>query len=158
MIAIKKILAPTDCSEPSSDALFYATGIAKNFNADLIVLKVFSSPVETIQDGMVIRDYDLDKKRPEQVQEIEEFWNRFAESGIKPEFVNLLGDPFNEILRYSQEHSIDMIVMGTHGYTGFKHIFMGSVAEKVVRYSFIPVLTVKQKDFEYRQADNILYR
>jgi nucleotide-binding universal stress UspA family protein len=100
MIAIKKILAPTDCSEPSSDALFYATGIAKNFKADLIVLKVFSSPVETIQKGMVIRDYNLDKERPEQVQEIEEFWNRFAESSIKPEFVNLLGDPFDEILRY----------------------------------------------------------
>jgi len=65
----------------------------------------------------------------------------------------LIGDPFDEIIRYSKEHSIDMIVMGTHGYTGFKHIFMGSVAEKVVRYSLVPVLTVKQKSFEYLQAD-----
>lgn len=155
MIAIKRILALTDCSEPSSDALLYAMEIAKNFKADLIVLKVFSTPVETIQDGMVIRDYNVDKKRPEQVREIEDFWNRFAENGIKPEFVNLLGDPFDKIIEYSQKHSIDMIVMGTHGRTGFKHIFMGSVAEKVVRYSSIPVLTVKQKDFEYRQADNL---
>lgn len=153
MITIKKILAPTDCSEPSSDALFYATGIAKSFKADLIVLKVFSSPVEIIEEGILIRDYNLLEKRPEQILEIEEFWNRFAGSGIKPEFVSLIGDPFDEIIRYSKKHLIDMIVMGTHGHTGFKNILMGSVAEKMVRHSLIPVLTVKQKSFKYRQAD-----
>lgn len=152
MLTIKKILAPTDCSEPSSDALFYATGIAKSFKADLIVLKVFSSPIETVEEGILIRDYNIEK-RPEQIMEIEEFWNRFAASGIKPEFVRLIGDPFDEIIRYSKKHSVNMIVMGTHGYTGFKHVFMGSVAEKVVRHSLIPVLTVKQRSFKYRQAD-----
>ncbi len=153
MIRIKKILAPTDCSEPSSDALFYATGISKSLKSELIVLKVFSSPIETIEKGILIRDYNLLENRPEQILEIEGFWNRFAESGIKPRFVSMIGDPFDEILRYSKKHLIDMIVMGTHGYSGFKYIFMGSVAEKVVRYSLIPVLTVKQKSFEYRQAE-----
>ena len=149
MVTINKILAPTDCSEPSSDALSYATEISKSFKANLIVLKVFLSPVEAIK----MRDYNLLKNRQVQIREVEKFWNQFSESALKPEFVSLIGDPFNEIIRYSNEHSIDMIIMGTHGYTGFKHIFMGSVAEKVVRYSLIPVLTVKQKSFEYSQAN-----
>jgi len=157
MVAINKILAPTDCSEPSSDALFYAIKISKSFKADLIVLKVFSPPVvgKYTEPNYSLRAEPLEKKQ-EQIEEIEKFWNRFAEGGIKPEFVNLIGDPFDEIIRFSKEHSIDMIVMGTHGYTGFKHIFMGSVAEKVVRYSLVPVLTVKQKSFEYRQADKLV--
>ena len=141
MITMKKILAPTDCSEPSSDALFYATGIAKSFKADLIVLKVFSSPVEIIEEGILIRDYNLEKK-PEQILEIKEFWNRFAASGIKPEFVSLIGDPFDEIIRYSKKNSINMIVMGTHGRTGLKKMVMGSVAQRVIGYTPCPVMVV----------------
>ncbi len=132
--------------------IIYATEISEKFNADLIVLKVFASPVETYEKGILIRNYSYDIK-PEQLDEIETFWNQFAGYGRKPEVIGLIGDPFDEIIRYSNERAIDMIVMGTHGYTGFKHIFMGSVAEKVVRYSMVPVLTVKQKNFEYRQAD-----
>ena len=141
MITMKKILAPTDCSEPSSDALFYATGIAKSFKADLIVLKVFSSPVEIIEEGILIRDYNLEKK-PEQILEIKEFWNRFAASGIKPEFVSLIGDPVDEIIRYSKKNSINMIVMGTHGRTGLKKMVMGSVAQRVIGYTPCPVMVV----------------
>ena len=152
MFKIKKILAPTDCSEPSTDALIYATQIAAKFEADLIVLKVFASPSEKYEEGILIRDYSLEIQ-PDHIEEIKKFWNDYAGSGPTPEFAGVMGDPFDEIIRYSKGHAIDMIVMGTHGYTGFKHIFMGSVAEKVVRYSKIPVLTVKQKSFEYRQAD-----
>ncbi len=151
MYKIKKLLAPTDCSEPSIDALIYAAQIAAKFEADLIVLKVFSSPSERYEEGILIRDYSLEIT-PEHIEEIKKFWNDYAGNGPPPEFTGVMGDPFDEIIRYSKDHSMDMIVMGTHGYTGFKHIFMGSVAEKVVRYSMTPVLTVKQKNFEYRPA------
>ena len=53
-----------------------------------------------------------------------------------------------EIIRFAEEEGIDLIVMATHGWTGLKHIFMGSVAEKVVRRSSIPVLTVKPKPMQ----------
>ena len=153
MVSINKILAPTDCSEPSSDALFYATQISKTFKATLIVLKVFGPPVSSryTEASYSFRDEPIEKTQ-EQLQEVQEFWSRCIKNGIDPEFVALTGDPFDEIIRYSRENAVDMIVMGTHGYTGFKHIFMGSVAEKVVRYSPVPVLTVKQKSFEYREA------
>jgi len=154
MVNINKILAPTDCSEPSSDALLYATQIAKTFNADLILLKVFLLPVahKYTEVSYSLRDIPIEKSQ-KQIEEMQAFWTRHIKTDYTPEYINMVGDPFDEIIRYSKEHAIDMIVMGTHGYTGFKHIFMGSVAEKVVRYSQVPVLTVKHKNFEYRQAD-----
>jgi len=155
MVNINKILAPTDCSEPSSDALSYATQIATTFKADLILLKVFLPPVahKYTEASYSLREIPVEKTR-EHLDEIKNFWQHCIKDGSTPEFVSLVGDPFDEIIRYAGEKEVDMIVMGTHGYTGFKHIFMGSVAEKVVRYSQVPVLTVKQKSFEYRQADN----
>lgn len=155
MVTINKILAPTDCSEPSFDAVIYASEISKKFKADLILLKVFPTPLalQYTEASYSFRNFDPAEEKKEQLKEIEEFWDRIPESGFKPEIVSLTGDPFDEIIRYAGKHSIDMIIMGTHGYTGFKHIFMGSVAEKVVRYSIIPVLTVKQKSFKYRQMD-----
>ncbi len=154
MVNINKILAPTDCSEPSSDALFYAAKIADTFNADLILLKVFLPPAahKYTEASYSLRDIPVEK-RGEHLKEIETFWHHCIKEGRPPEFVSRVGDPFDEIIRYSREHEVDMIVMGTHGYTGFKHIFMGSVAEKVVRYSQVPVLTVKQKSFEWTRPE-----
>ena len=54
-----------------------------------------------------------------------------------------IGVPANEIVRFAQEESIDLIVMGTHGWTGFRHLILGSTAENVVRTAMCPVLTVK---------------
>jgi universal stress protein A len=58
------------------------------------------------------------------------------------------GDPFDEIMRYAKSNKNDIIVMGTHGRTGLMHVLMGSVAEKAVRYSPIPVVTVKHESYE----------
>jgi len=54
-----------------------------------------------------------------------------------------IGVPANEIVRFANEQSVDLIVMGTHGWTGFKHLILGSTAENVVRTAKCPVLTVK---------------
>ena len=59
------------------------------------------------------------------------------------------GRPFVEIIRYAREKKIDIIVVGTHGHSGLTHILMGSVAEKVVRKSPCPVLTIRHPDHEF---------
>jgi nucleotide-binding universal stress UspA family protein len=59
------------------------------------------------------------------------------------------GPPFLEIVRYAKETAIDLIVIGTHGRTGLAHVFMGSVAEKVVRKSPCPVLSVRHPEHEF---------
>ena len=58
------------------------------------------------------------------------------------------GKPFEEILRFALEGNVDLIVMGTHGNTGFKHLFMGSQAERVVRRAPCDVLTVKPDGYD----------
>ena len=59
------------------------------------------------------------------------------------------GSPFLEIIRYAKEKGIDLIVIGTHGRTGLAHVFMGSVAEKVVRKAPCPVLSVRHPEHEF---------
>ena len=59
------------------------------------------------------------------------------------------GTPFEEIVRFAREKDIDLIVMGTHGHTGLAHLFLGSVAEKVVRRAPCPVLTVRHPEHEF---------
>ena len=57
--------------------------------------------------------------------------------------------PFVEIIRYAKENAIDMIVMGTHGYSGVKHLILGSVAENVVRKAPCPVLTIRPENHQF---------
>ncbi|AKB50767.1 Universal stress protein [Methanosarcina barkeri str. Wiesmoor] len=64
-------------------------------------------------------------------------------TGVKVKPVFLKGIPTDEILEYAQENNIDLIVMGTHGLTGIKKFLIGSVAEKVVRHSRIPVMVIR---------------
>lgn len=56
------------------------------------------------------------------------------------------GDPASEILRRARTHGIDLVVVGTHGRTGLKHLVLGSVAERVVRQAPCPVLVVRSKE------------
>ena len=61
----------------------------------------------------------------------------------------LIGRPFMEIVKYAQAQSIDLIVIGTHGRGGLSHVFMGSVAEKVVRKAPCPVLSVHHPEHDF---------
>jgi len=154
MVNIKNILVPTDCSEVSNDAVKYAIKFAKQCDARLTLLLVtVSEPITILNDygyfspelhQKLITESDKRAK-----SDLEEFWKNVADDKIKITLVNSKGDPFTEIVRYAAEADIDLIIMGTHGRTGLKHVFMGSVAEKVVRYSPQPVLTIKHKDYKF---------
>ncbi|MCK5572484.1 MAG: universal stress protein, partial [Bacteroidetes bacterium] len=74
-----------------------------------------------------------------------EFVQQHLNPDLKLTRVIRSGPPAEQIKRFAEEVGIDLIVMATHGRTGFHHIVMGSVAEKVVRLSGVPVLTVKPR-------------
>ena len=59
------------------------------------------------------------------------------------------GNPYMEITEMAGEKKIDMVVVSTHGYTGFKHVFMGSTAERIIRHAPCPVLTVRLEEHEF---------
>lgn len=159
MITVKHILVPTDCSELSEEAARYATNFAAQFKAKITLL--MATPTEPLA---VLNDYGYfspelhhklvteSNRRAE--SHLEHFWEKVSRPDVTATLVNVQGDPFSEIVRFSKEHEIDLIIMGTHGHTGLKHIFMGSVAEKVVRYSPQPVLTIKHKGYSFNLGDD----
>jgi len=159
MVNIKNILVPTDCSDVSDSALKYAIKFAKQFDANLTLLMVtVSEPITILNDygyfspelhQKLITESDKRAK-----SDLESFWARSADVAVKVNLLNFKGDPFTEIVRYTEENDVDIIIMGTNGRTGLKHVFMGSVAEKVVRYSPKPVLTIKHKDFQFDMEES----
>ena len=155
---IKKILIPTDCSELSKDALRIGIDFAKKFDAKLLLLYVANdtSPIalEDLQGLPNEVAQNLRNAAGQRFQrQIEDFWNSLYDSEIKVELEVDTGDPFTQIIKVAKRSETDLIIMGTHGHTGIKHILMGSVAEKVVRYSPFPVLTVKHDEHDYEPYD-----
>lgn len=132
MIRIRKILYSTDFSSYSNQAYFHAVALAQHHGASLTILYVYA-PGANAEDGPHDRSYWR-----EQLEQI-----RPVDSQIPVSHVFLEGDPATEIVRYSRDAAIDLIVMGTHGRTGLERLLLGSVAEKVMRDAKCSVLVVK---------------
>lgn len=140
---IKKILVPTDFSEMSAQAFSYAEEIAKQYNAEIHLLNV----LEKTPPILTIRSLDLKTEKIQKTIEddarksLKNFAERFGDS-VKVKQVLLRGNDFETITSYAKEKKIDLIVIATHGRTGLLHTLLGSVAEKVIRYSKCPVLVI----------------
>ena len=141
-----KILSPVDFSEFTDEILVYAVNIANRFNSELHLIHVipnlnyftpyesFLTPenlvaIERNIEGEVGKDFDKITKK------LNLPFKRIVKTGVT----------FVEIIDYIKQQEIDLVVMGTHGRSGIEHILIGSVAEKVVRKSPCPVLTVRPK-------------
>ncbi|MDY6765242.1 MAG: universal stress protein [Halobacteria archaeon] len=140
------ILIPTDGSEGTHKAVEHAIDIAQRYDAALHVLYVVNTsaystlPADTNWQSVIEA---LEKEGKRAVKEIEE---KVEDSGLKVHRSIQQGVPHKTILEYAEENDIDMIVMGTHGKTGIDRLLLGSVTEKVVRSSEIPVLTVRMTE------------
>ena len=139
---VKKILVPTDFSECSMAATDEALSLARTFQAQIILLHVMESPVYGL-DFSLTHPGVLPGIRHKVLEMVQQLVDRMKEAGIEAEGHFATGVPFVEIIKAAQKHEADLIVMGTHGRTGLAHLFLGSVAEKVVRKSKVPVLTVR---------------
>jgi nucleotide-binding universal stress UspA family protein len=142
---IRRILAPTDFSEPSKQAVAYAYELAERFGAKLLLLHVVELPAYPVEiflpaaGGTTLLDdleqqarIDLAQLRPE------------AEDGkVEVTCQVVVGTPYYKILEVAAADKADVIVMATHGRTGLSHLVMGSVAERVVRMAPCPVLTIR---------------
>ncbi|WP_254533736.1 universal stress protein [Natrinema gelatinilyticum] len=134
----ERILIPTDGSENVVHAVENGIAIAEQFGATVYAFAVV--PYVVTRDHI---RYD-----PEAVAErgVEDIQEQCDKKGIDVITEVRKGEPFEEILAYSDENDIDVIVMGTHGRTGLDHVLIGSTAERVVRHAPIPVLTVRSKE------------
>ena len=141
-VRLERILLPTDFSEPALAAARYAFGLARRFGATVCLLHVIEDPVVYLPpfDHQAIPTKD----------EMEAFAQTALAEWVLPDGAEECpierryrhGTPFVQIIHEAREQSVDLIVLGTHGRGGVAHLLMGSVAERVVRKSPCPVMTV----------------
>jgi universal stress protein A len=136
----RKILFPTDFSPASQEALRWATSLARDSGATMIIIHVEEPPMAYGGGEMYlgVEDISRDELRKLLVQVVP------LEHAIPFEHQLLVGDPATAIVEAANQEGADLIVLGTHGRSGLTRLLMGSVAEAVVRNAGCPVLTVKQ--------------
>lgn len=143
--APRRILVPVDFSKPSSQALGAAVALAQRFGARLAVAHVTrrnrpDSHIVAEQLGMT-----FDTRRAGRAKLVE-FLERELLGDIQPTRLVTDGVPFDEITKAAATWEADLIVIATHGYTGLKHVLLGSTAERVVRHAPCPVLVVRGRE------------
>ncbi|MBF0280041.1 MAG: universal stress protein [SAR324 cluster bacterium] len=147
MIQLKKILVPTDGSGTSKAAMQYAMELAKSFKASITIVMVADDRYLDWMGPAYFSSSMLDEIESNTLEQakksLQEFWPDSADSTVEIKTLVIKGNPVEEIIEFVGREQMDMIVMGTHGRTGVSHMMIGSVAEKVVRLSPCPVLTVK---------------
>lgn len=143
MFKIKNILLPTDFSKTSLTASEYAENLAKQYNAKLHILHVLEKtpPILAIRSLDLSREKIIESIDADAQLRLDECINKIQKNEDL-EIISAIrkGIDYEEIIKYSKEKKVDVIVIATHGRTGILHTLLGSVAEKVIRYSKIPVL------------------
>ncbi len=139
----ERILLPTDGSVSTDKAVEQALSLAEISDARLHVLSVVDRTTMPPDVRSDILSDELERECTDAVAKVE---RAATEAGIEVETSVQHGTPYRLILDYVDEHDIDCVVMGTHGRRGLDRYLLGSVTEKVVRLSDVPVLTVRMTE------------
>ncbi|MBK7583944.1 MAG: universal stress protein [Myxococcales bacterium] len=148
---LRRILVPVDYSACSKAALEHAAMLAKSFNATIDLLYVWEAPAFVAPEAMVGAagtTQTLAQLASDQAEAaMREFAKQAESDGIAIAHTRVeQGDPSQTIVELAEREDFDLIAMGTHGRSGFAHLLLGSIAEKVVRRATRPVLTVRTTD------------
>lgn len=154
-LSIQRILAPLDFSDHARRALRHARGLARQYGARLLLLHVVE-PMACPSDlgyTPVITDEMVEEIRREAGARLDEAVAGEKARGIECDGMLRFGRPYLEIAEAASELGADLIVLTTHGYTGLKHVLLGSTAERVVRHAPCPVLVVRDTEKRPGAAD-----
>ena len=149
-LRLKKILVPIDFSSPSKNAFKYAVRFAEEFGGKLTLLYVLEPESMTgfmaIPEATGFVEGDIVAAGKNLRSLIASVRNRKIE---RPQWKVRAGLPSHEIVEVAKKMDVDLIVVATHGYKGWKHFCIGSTAERVVRAAPCPVLVVREKEHEF---------
>jgi nucleotide-binding universal stress UspA family protein len=144
-LKLKMIVVPIDFSQPSYNALRYAVRLADQFGSVLRLVHVVElAPfINDLPNVALIRsDAEMAKAAKVKLQAIAQ--DKIDE--LIPVYPEVrIGKPYQEIVAAAKVGDADLIIIATHGYTGLKHAFLGSTAERVVRHAHCPVLVVREE-------------
>jgi nucleotide-binding universal stress UspA family protein len=145
----KTILVPHDFSASANHATAIARDEARLHGAGIVLLHVVDLPDQIDADAAIVpeatgtpislREYAMGSAE----SRLQDIVDQLGKDGVGASVVVAVGTPVDEINRAVDDHRIELIVMGTHGRTGIRHLIAGSVAERVVRSSKVPVLTIR---------------
>jgi nucleotide-binding universal stress UspA family protein len=142
-VKIKKILVPVDFSPHAERAQEVAVEFAKTFGAEVQLLHAYSLPVS------VVGPYDyqipaamLSEMRESAARRLDHEVKKLGRAGVPVTGMITEGVPTQAITEAAEQLGADLIVMGTRGLTGLKHVLLGSVTERTIRHAHCPVLTV----------------
>ncbi len=146
MIEYKKILLATDGSENNQSAVYHCIALAKAVGAEVTVVSVVE--LTGLVPAPIVTKAGIEKASMEAEKLATDITNNTVEkcksAGVKANSMILLGVPATEIINASKDY--DLIVMGTLGRTGFNHLILGSVAERVIKFSSCPVFVVRSNN------------
>jgi universal stress protein A len=150
-MGIRRILVPIDYSENSKAQLKYSAELALGFGASLDLVHVWDRPTYLTDAVMVQRPGEAHKPIGELIREnaqhdMDEFLAELSlPSGVPVSSRLIAGEPASALLAELKKGEHDLVILSTHGRTGFAHLLLGSIAEKLVRMSPVPVLTVPSR-------------
>jgi universal stress protein A len=148
-LSISRILVPSDFSPASDNAFKYALRLAEEFGAELILIHVLepalSPSFAAIPGAAVFSEAEFELAE----SNLHEWIDSAKERDVAATLTMRSGLATHEIVEAAKEHDVDLIVIATHGRTGWKHFCIGSTAERVVRAAPCPVLVVREKEHEF---------
>lgn len=144
---LKRILVPIDFSDCSKKALAYAVPFAREYKAAITLLHVI--PINYSVGEYGGGQYIETEMRESSEKELAKLVVDDVAENVETETAVRVGSPTTQIVEVAKSIPADIIVISTHGHTGLKHVFLGSVAEHVVRCAPCPVLVVREKEHEF---------
>jgi nucleotide-binding universal stress UspA family protein len=161
MIEIQRILCPIDFSEYSRHAVDHAVALARQYESTITALHVFPTmPVMAYAPGMPgVDPIVLTPVLQDQLLvDLKGFIETESAPGVPMKPLIREGDPVSEILSQATDMKADLLVMGTHGRSGFERLLLGSVTEKILRKASCPVLTVPRRHPDAVPATPVLFK
>jgi nucleotide-binding universal stress UspA family protein len=149
LLHLREILVPTDFSSASKKSFRYALRFAEQFGAAITLLHVIAPPAPAMRMALV-PEADFEDRLAIAEKNLHGLTDLYHAADSLTVQANVrIGQPSHDIVEAARELDSDLIVIATHGYTGWKHLCLGSTAERVVRCAPCPVLVVREKEHEF---------
>jgi nucleotide-binding universal stress UspA family protein len=145
VLNISKILVPSDFSSASSNAFRYALRFGQRFHAELLLIHILEPEFQSARGASAFSQEELSLAE----KNLRAWADSARTTGVTAKMTVRKGLPAHEITEAAKEYEVDLVIMATHGHTGWKHFCIGSTAEKVVRAAPCPVLVVREKEHEF---------